>query len=93
MVFKITMRAGGVDPKVGVEAARDIEDEFRLHRPWHQNVSCTFADQTLTLIASNDFDDDGRALSDEFSDCLCAYIPIDKLADDGVFEIVSVERN
>ena len=93
MVFKITMRAGGVDPEVGVEAARDIEDEFRLHRPWHQSVSCTFANRTLTLTATNDFDDSGQALSDEFSDCLSACIPIDKLAADGLFEIVSVEHS
>lgn len=86
------MRAGGVDPEIGGTVAKNIEDEFRVHRPWHQDVSCTFADRTLTLIAWNDFDDDGRALSDEFSDCLCAYVPIDKLDDNGVFEIVSVER-
>jgi hypothetical protein len=45
----------------------------------------------LTLVAVNDFDHDGRALSDEFSDCLSAYIPLDGISDEGVFEVVTVE--
>lgn len=91
-MFKITMRAGGVDVDVGPTAAEDIQSEFRQHRPWHERVTCTFANGTLTLVAFNDFDSDGLALSDEFSDCLSAYIPLGKRSDEGVFEIVAVER-
>lgn len=91
-MFKITMRAGGIiDAAVGHAAATDIENEFREHRPWHEGVTCQFHDGMLTLVAVNDFDHDGLALSDEFSDCLCAYIPLDGISDDGVFEVVNVE--
>ncbi len=90
-MFKITMRAGGIDPGVGLEAADDIENEFREHRRWHERVTCTFSDGMLTLVAFNDFDPEGLALSDEFSDCLSAYIPPGKISDDGVFEVVAVE--
>jgi|HubBroStandDraft_6_1064221.scaffolds.fasta_scaffold1206805_2 hypothetical protein len=90
-MFKVTMRAGGVDPGVGPDAAADIQNEFRERRPWHQQVTCTFADGELTLVAFNGFDSDGLALSDEFSDCLSAYIPLGGISDEGVFEIVAVE--
>jgi len=90
-MFKITMRAGGIDPAVGHAAATDIENEFREHRPWHESVTCSFRDGMLTLVGVNDFDQDGRALSDEFSDCLSAYIPLDGISDEGVFEVVTVE--
>ena len=51
-----------------------IESEFREHRPHHQNVNCTFESGRLVLVAENNFDADGRALMDEFSDCISAYI-------------------
>jgi hypothetical protein len=54
-------------------------------------VTCTFSDGTLTLVAFNDFDPDGLALSDEFSDCLSAYIPLGGISDEGVLEVVAVE--
>ncbi|WP_294120701.1 hypothetical protein [Sphingomonas sp.] len=52
----------------------DIEKEFRDHRPHHKNVRCSFEDGRLVLQADNDFDPDGLALMDEFSDCISAYI-------------------
>ena len=91
VMFKIKMRAGGVEPAIGPTAADDIQNEFREHRPWHKAVTCTYADGTLTLVALNDFDHDGSALSDEFSDCISAYIPLGGISDEGVFEIISVE--
>jgi hypothetical protein len=90
-MFKITMRAGGIDPGVGPRTAEDIQNEFRVHRHWHERVTCTFFDGVLTLVAFNDFDKDGLALSDEFSDCLSAYIPLEGISDEGVFEVVAVE--
>jgi hypothetical protein len=45
----------------------------------------------LILVAFNDFDSDGKALSDEFSDCLSAYIPPVGISDKGMFEVVAVE--
>lgn len=57
-----------------LEAAEDIAKEFATHRPWHKNVSCTWDGVRLILQAENDFDPEGLALQDEFSDCLSAYI-------------------
>jgi hypothetical protein len=90
-MFKITMRAGGISSNVGPTAAEDIEKEFREHRAWHKSVSCSFADGTLTLVAFNDYDHDGLALSDEFSDCLTAYVAQEDMSDDGEFGVVTVE--
>ena len=90
-MFKITMRASGVDPGEGTGAAAEIQNEFREHRPWHERVTCTFSGGTLTLVAFNDFDPDGLALSDEFSDCLSAFISLGGVSDGGVFEVVAVE--
>jgi hypothetical protein len=90
-MFKVTMRAGGVCPSVGPAAAADIQIEFREHRTWHKQVTCTYAEGTLTLVAFNDFDPKGLALSDEFSDCISACVPMDRFADEGVFEVISVE--
>ena len=58
----------------GAQAAQDITEEFREHRPWYRNVACTWDGSRLLLRAESDNDDDGLALSDEFSDCLSAYI-------------------
>lgn len=85
------MRAGGIDPGVGPGAAEDIQNEFREHRPWHERVTCTFSDGALMLVAFNDYDNDGLALSDEFSDCLSAYVPLGSISDEGLFEVVAVE--
>ena len=91
-MFKITIRAGGIDPSLGPAAVGDIESEFRDNRPWHERVTCTFSNGMLTLVAFNDFDREGLALSDEFSDCLSARIPRDGISDDGIFEVVAVEE-
>ena len=64
----------GVPPAEGDEAAAEIEQEFLEHRPDHRNVSCTFEHGKLILQADNDFDPDGLALGDEFSDCISAYV-------------------
>jgi hypothetical protein len=90
-MFKITMRAGGVSYKAGPTAAVDIEKEFCEHRPWHEGVTCSFADGVLTLVAFNDYDRDSLALSDGFSDCLSAYITLGQISDEGGFEVVAVE--
>jgi len=90
-LYKATMIAGGIDRTAGPAAAKDIEAEFREHRPWHEQVSCTFADGVMTLVAFNDYDESGLALSDEFSDCLSAYLKPEEIGDDGAFEVTSVE--
>ena len=73
-MFKITLACGGIDSSVGATAAQDIQGEFREHRPWHRDVTCRFEDGRLILCATNDFDQAGLALQDEFSDCLSAFL-------------------
>jgi hypothetical protein len=46
---------------------------------------CQFENGSLVLTAENDFDANGLALVDEFSDCLAAYLT----AFDGETSIVS----
>lgn len=70
----VTLSCTGVPKNAGAEAAADITREFAEHRTWHQNVSCTWDGSRLLLTAENDYDPDGVALMDEFSDCLSAYI-------------------
>ena len=67
-------RIAGVPIDEGTEAASDLTNEFRVHRPGHNNVSCQWDGTQLILQAENDFDSQGLALRDEFSDCLSAYV-------------------
>ena len=72
-MFKLTLTCSGVPTQVGQQAAHDITDEFK-HRPWHQDVICSWDGELLVLEATNDFDADGLALRDEFSDAISACI-------------------
>lgn len=73
-MFRVTLACEGVPASAGQAAAQDIQKEFAEFRQHHKNVACTFADGELVLTAENDFDPNGLALMDEFSDCLSAYI-------------------
>jgi len=73
-MFRVTLACSGVPADAGAEAASDIQQEFAQHRRHHQNVLCTFTNGELVLTAENDFDQDGLALMDEFSDCIAAYV-------------------
>ena len=73
-MYKITLACYGVPPAVGPEAATDIANEFAENRQWHVNVTCQWDGERLILQAENDFDSNGLALLDEFSDCIAAYI-------------------
>jgi hypothetical protein len=85
-MYRIVVACNGVPANVGAAAVRDITEEF-THRPWHQNVRCEWDGSRLMLQAENDFDSNGLALLDEFSDAISASI-----ADgfDGGIEVVSV---
>jgi hypothetical protein len=85
--YRITLACKGVPPVLGPQGAIDITKEF-IHRPWHQNARCEWDGVVLSLHAENDYDKDGRALMDEFSDSICACIsePFD-----GDIEIRSIE--
>jgi hypothetical protein len=74
-MYRIVVACIGVPKESGAEAAEDIAEEFAKHRTWHENVSCTWDGTRLVLSAENDVDSTGDALLDEFSDCVCAYVP------------------
>jgi hypothetical protein len=84
---RITLICEGVPEDAGVMAARDITEEFALNYPHERNVICTYAEGQLTLVAENDYDPDGAALSDEFSDVIsaCVVEPFD-----GDLRVISV---
>lgn len=72
-MYRVILSCVGVPQAVGAAAAIDIAEEF-THRPWHQNVHCSWDGSKLILQADNDFDTDGSALADEFSDAISACI-------------------
>jgi hypothetical protein len=86
-MYRIILKCYDVPPAEGEEAAHDITEAFRLHYPHEHNVSCTFVDGKLTLVAENDYDPEGLNLMDEFSDKICAFVG----ACDGDLKLVSVE--
>jgi hypothetical protein len=73
-MYKVVLSCGGVPEAAGAEAAADITKEFAEHRTWHKNALCTWDGSRLILSAENDYDSEGLALMDEFSDCISAYI-------------------
>ena len=73
---------------VGAVAARDIAEEF-THRPWPRNVQCEWDGFRLILRAENDFDSNGLALLDEFSDAISSSIT-DRF--DGGVDVVSLNH-
>ena len=87
-MYRLVLVCKGVPEDAGPNAARGITEEF-ARRPWHQNVTCVWDGSTLMLQADNDYDANGRALIDEFSDTLCACI---KEPFDGDIDVVSVTR-
>ena len=85
-MYRIVLGCKGVPANAGAVAARDVSEEFK-HRPWHENVTCVWDGSQLILQADNDFDSDGLALVDEFSDAISACI---KDGFDGDIEIFSI---
>jgi len=71
--FHIVLACDGVPTDAGPLAAVNITGEF-ARRPWHQDVTCTWDGQSLILQAENNFDPEGLALMDEFSDAISACI-------------------
>jgi hypothetical protein len=88
-MYRIVLAYKGVPTHAGAAAARDISNEF-AHRPQHANVTCIWDGSQLILHAENDFDSDGLALVDEFSDVISACID-DSL--DGNIEILSIQES
>jgi len=55
-MYRIVLTCSGVPIDEGAEAASDITNGFRVHRAWHNNVSCQWDGAQLILQAENDFD-------------------------------------
>lgn len=72
-MYRIMLVCNGVPQHIGAAAADDIAEEF-THRPWHQNVQCSWDGSKLLLQADNDYDADGSSLTDKFSDAIVACI-------------------
>ena len=85
-MYRIVLICEGVPKNAGEAAARDITNEF-MHRPWHVNTACTWDGSQLVLQGDSDFDSDGLALRDEFSDAISACI---EEAFDGELKVLSV---
>jgi hypothetical protein len=86
LMYRVVLACKGVPADVGAVTARDITEEF-THRPWHRNVHCEWDGSRLILQADNDFDSNGLALLDEFSDAISASITD---GFDGGIDVVSV---
>ncbi len=87
-MYRIILSCSGVPAEAGPTGATDIAEEF-THRPWHKNVTCVWDAGRVVLCAENDFDSDGRAMMDEFSDAIAACI---KDGFNGQIKIESVTR-
>jgi hypothetical protein len=72
-LYRIKLACDGIPPSAGPQSAIEIAEEF-TQRPWHQNVRCSWDGFSLILTAENDFDENGLALRDEFSDAVVACI-------------------
>ena len=86
--YRISLTCYGVPVDTEPQAAIDIAEEF-TYRPWRENVECKWDGASLLLSAENDFDAQGRALMDEFSDAIAACIA-DRF--DGNIRVGSITR-
>ena len=72
-MYRVTVVCGGLTEAEGSSAVAGILEEF-THRPWHSKVACEWRDGILLLSASNDYDQTGQALLDEFGDAIIACV-------------------
>jgi hypothetical protein len=86
--YRIKLRCDGIPVDESEAGARCITSDFRMNRTWHQNAVCTWDGRSLHLTVENDFDKNGLATLDEFSDELSACLEDGGYGD---LVIVSVE--
>lgn len=72
-MFRVRVICKGLTQDEGASVPADILEEF-THRPWHTNVRSEWDGEVLWLEAENDYDADGMALLDEFSDAVVACV-------------------
>ena len=75
-MYEIAVACKGVSEGAARAALDDIVEEFS-QRPWHTVVDCRWDEDRILLVARNDYDENGKALLDEFSDAICACVPIE----------------
>jgi hypothetical protein len=73
-MFRIIVSCDGITPEEWPEAMSDVREEFAT-RHWHRIIDIRWSGRTLLLTVENDYDADGEALADEFSDTIAAYAP------------------
>jgi hypothetical protein len=89
-MYRVILRIERVPNDIGPQMALGITDGFK-QRPWHEKVICSYEDGGLTLTSENDFDSDGLATQDEFSDEFSANL-IGSYDNDGNLRVVSAEE-
>ena len=73
-MFRTTVSCEGIAPEKWPEALSDVREEF-ISRHWHRIIEIRWSGQRLLLTVENDYDANGEALADEFSDTIAAYAP------------------
>ena len=72
-MYRVTLTCSGLTDQEGSNAVAAILEEFK-HRPWHSDPKCEWTAGLLRFSATNDYDNDGAALLDEFGDAIHACI-------------------
>jgi len=72
-MYRVTLTCSGLTEAEGAAAVDDILEEFR-NRPWQRNVTCEWKDGFLQLSGTNEVDENGLALLDEFGDAISACV-------------------
>jgi hypothetical protein len=73
-MFRVTVKCEGILPTGWPNAVADVAEEF-VSRPWQKVIDTLWDGDALVLVADSDYDHDGEALADEFSDTIAAYAP------------------
>ena len=72
-MYRITIECEGLTQDEGAKAPPDIIEEF-AHRPWQQEVKCSWTGSALSISATNDYDKTGSVLLDEVWDAVHACV-------------------
>jgi hypothetical protein len=92
-VFRVVVSCAGISETTALLGIPEITAEFGC-RPWHEHVLCSWTGDRILLQADNDFDENGQALLDEFSDAICACVPIENTAISFAVEsVIPIARN
>ncbi len=73
-MFRVTVKCERIPAATWPDAVEDVRTEFK-ERSWHSVVDVHWSGDTLFLTTVNNYDNDGEALADEFSDTVAAYAP------------------